>query len=216
MAKEKKSFVLYNDQLELFNALSNEQAGELIKHIFQFINNNEIELNDPLLKIAFVPIKQQLIRDLEKYQNVVERNRLNGQKGGRPNKPKKPNGLIGNPKEPKKPDNDNDNDNDNGNDIINNKSKVNFDSLLEHFNQSFKKRCFVFSEKVKKQYLARINEGYNLDQIKLAMVNASKDEFHQSNGFKHCTLEFFSRPDKIDKFAFTTEKRNVNQYIPTK
>ena len=120
MAKEKKSFVLYNDQLELFNALSNEQAGELIKHIFQFINNNEIELNDPLLKIAFVPIKQQLIRDLEKYQNVVERNRLNGQKGGRPNKPKKPNGLIGNPKEPKKPDNDNDNDNDNGNELLNN------------------------------------------------------------------------------------------------
>ena len=34
MAENKKSFVLYTDQSGIFNKLTDEQAGALIKHIF--------------------------------------------------------------------------------------------------------------------------------------------------------------------------------------
>jgi len=68
MAKEKKSFVLYSDQKELFEALTDEDAGKLIKHIFKYVNDEDPELNNALLKIAFVPIKQQLKRDLKSWE----------------------------------------------------------------------------------------------------------------------------------------------------
>ncbi len=110
MAKDKKSFVLYVDQRELFDQLDDELAGKLIKHIFSYCADEYPDSEDQLLKLAFTPIKLQLKRDLKKYENIVERNRINGSKGGRPSKPKKPTGLSGNPNKPKKADNDNDND----------------------------------------------------------------------------------------------------------
>lgn len=80
MAKEKKSFVLYSDQKELIEALTDEQAGKLIKHILKYVNDENPTLEDPLLKIAFMPIKQQLKRDLEKWEKQREQRSLAGKK----------------------------------------------------------------------------------------------------------------------------------------
>lgn len=134
MAESKKSFVLYNDYGKVFEMLTDEEAGKLIKHLFAYVNNKDTELEDRLLKLTFEPIKLQLMRDNKKYEAICERNKNNGKKGGRP--PKKPSGLIenpenpvgylvtqNNPEKPKKPDNDNDNDNDNDTDISINKER---------------------------------------------------------------------------------------------
>ncbi len=117
MAESKKSFVLYNDSEKVFEMLTDEEAGKLIKHIFAYVNNKDTELEDRLLKLTFEPIKLQLMRDNKKYEAICERNKNNGKKGGRPPKrnPKNPVGYLGtqnNPEKPKKPDTDNDNDND--------------------------------------------------------------------------------------------------------
>ena len=72
MAKD--SFILYNDQKEVFDSLSDEGAGRLIKAIFKYQFNENVEL-DGMLKIAFIPIKQSLDRNKEKYEKVVERNK---------------------------------------------------------------------------------------------------------------------------------------------
>lgn len=116
MAESKKSFVLYNDFENVFEMLTDEEAGKLIKHLFAYVNNKDTELEDRLLKLTFEPIKLQLMRDNKKYEAICERNKNNGMKGGRPKKnPKNPVGYLGtqnNPEKPKKPDTDNDNDND--------------------------------------------------------------------------------------------------------
>ena len=116
MAESKKSFVLYNDFEKVFEMLTDEEAGKLIKHLFAYVNNKDTELEDRLLKLTFEPIKLQLMRDNKKYEAICERNKNNGMKGGRPKKnPKNPVGYLGtqnNPEKPKKPDTDNDNDND--------------------------------------------------------------------------------------------------------
>jgi len=70
MATDKKGFILYADQKELFDQLPNDKAGELIKHIFSYVNDENPETNDLLLKLAFTPIKQQLKRDLKKFEEV--------------------------------------------------------------------------------------------------------------------------------------------------
>ena len=70
MAQDKKGFILYADQKELFDQLPNEKAGELIKHIFSYVNDDDPQTDDLLIKLAFTPIKQQLKRDLKKFEET--------------------------------------------------------------------------------------------------------------------------------------------------
>ena len=80
MAENKKGFVLYADQKIIFDDLTNEEAGVLIKHIFSYVNDENPILNDRLIDMAFKPIKLQLKRDLVKYEGVKERNSANARK----------------------------------------------------------------------------------------------------------------------------------------
>lgn len=72
MAENKKGFILYADQKELFEQLPDEKAGALIKHIFQYVNDEEPETNDLIVNLAFTPIKQQFKRDLQKWEKTRE------------------------------------------------------------------------------------------------------------------------------------------------
>lgn len=131
----KTNFILYKDSKAIIDLLSDEQAGKLFKSIFQYVEDRtELETNDGMLKIAFTQIKVTLERDLIKYKKIVERNKENGKKGGRPtnkdketqsihSEPNKPSGLNGNPKEPKKADSVIDNGIDIDSDIDNDNKK---------------------------------------------------------------------------------------------
>jgi len=80
MAENKKGFVLYADQKLIFDDLTNEEAGTLIKHIFSYVNDENPVLTDRLIDMAFKPIKLKLKRDLVKYETVRERNSVNARK----------------------------------------------------------------------------------------------------------------------------------------
>lgn len=88
MATDKKGFVLYADQIGLFELLSDEEAGVLIKHIFNYVNDKNPVLDNKIIELAFIPIKQQLKRDLIKWTEFREKQSVNGKLGGRPKKPK--------------------------------------------------------------------------------------------------------------------------------
>ena len=90
MAQGKKSFVFYTEWEELFEALNDEEAGKLIKHVLRYVNDKNPQAPDRLTDISFIPIKQTLKRDLKKYEEKAEAARLNGLKGGRPKKVTKP------------------------------------------------------------------------------------------------------------------------------
>jgi len=117
MAKDKKSFLLYTDQQGVFNQLPDEIAGKLIKHIFAYVNDENPLCEDLLLSIAFEPIKLQLKRDLRKYDEYIDKQKLNGLKGGRPKKATESQETQAFFEEPKKTDNVNDNDTDNDTEI---------------------------------------------------------------------------------------------------
>jgi hypothetical protein len=68
MAKDKKSFILYVDQKDLFNKLPDEIAGKLIKHIYSYVSDENPKSDDLIVEIAFEPIKQQLKRDLKLFE----------------------------------------------------------------------------------------------------------------------------------------------------
>ncbi len=120
MAENKKSFILYCDIIHTIEKLNDDDAGKLFKHVLRYVNDLNPETNHAITEIAFEPIKQQLKRDLIKYEKLVKRNIENAKKGAnaRWNRtaPKNANGHPTASKnadgQPKMHDNVNDNDND--------------------------------------------------------------------------------------------------------
>jgi len=80
MATEKNSFLLYCDTIHTIEKLSDVDAGQLLKHILRYVNDKEPVTDNPLVEIAFEPIRQSLKRDLIKYENIRERNSANAKK----------------------------------------------------------------------------------------------------------------------------------------
>ena len=73
MAEDKKGFILYADQKELFSQLPDELAGKLIKHIMAYVNDEDPVSDNIIINIAFTPIKLQLKRDLVKFEQTKDR-----------------------------------------------------------------------------------------------------------------------------------------------
>ena len=150
----KKSFVLYKDSLQVLNDLSDEQAGKLFKAIKATQLGEDFEL-DALTKVALSPFKAQFSRDNEKYEMIVERNKNNGLKGGRPKtelnpeKAKEPSGIITNPENPKKADSDSDSDSDSDKSIKHlDQSKIDRDNFI---NEAFEYWWARWPKKVAKK-----------------------------------------------------------------
>jgi len=123
----KKSFVLYADMAGVVQKLPDEKAGQLLKLILSHVNGEDYEVEDLMLDIAFEPIKAQLTRDAEKWENTCKARSEAGKKGGRPKKQvkaKKPIASFEKQSKAKKADNDNDNDNDNVTDTVNENDTV--------------------------------------------------------------------------------------------
>ena len=80
MANDKKSFLLYCDIIHTVEQLTDEQAGDLFRHILRYVNDQDPQSDSVITKIAFEPIKQALKRDLDKYKSICERNSDNAKK----------------------------------------------------------------------------------------------------------------------------------------
>lgn len=83
---EKKSFILYHSYMETFSELTDEEAGQLIKAIFNHEVHGETIDMDRIVKMAYLPIKSNLERDKAEYENVCEKRKAAGRLGGRPRK----------------------------------------------------------------------------------------------------------------------------------
>jgi len=77
MAEGKNKIMVYRDWLSTFEALSDEEAGRLIKHFFRYVNDLNPEVPDRITLIAFEPIKQTLKRDLKSYEAICLKNKDN-------------------------------------------------------------------------------------------------------------------------------------------
>lgn len=79
----KKAFLLYFDMQSTINHLTDEQAGKLLKMIFSLVVDGEEEkTKDQALNIIFDMVKNQINRDTKKYEEVCEKRRDAGKKGG--------------------------------------------------------------------------------------------------------------------------------------
>lgn len=68
MAENKDSFVLYARYYHTIKKLPKDKAGELFMTILEYVNDLNPEPTDILVEVTFEPIKQQLKRDLKKWE----------------------------------------------------------------------------------------------------------------------------------------------------
>tara|TARA_R110000744_G_scaffold351337_1_gene457162 strand:- start:2055 stop:2789 length:735 start_codon:yes stop_codon:yes gene_type:complete len=225
MPTQRKSFIIHKDSLSVLDELSNEQAGLLFKAMKAYQNDEEIEL-DSLTKIIFSPFKAQFDRDNEKYKKIVERNKNNGLKGGRPKteanpeNPDKPSGLSGNPENPSKADSVSKSKNDSKSDS----DSKNIKPLLPVSNHSFdlfKYWCDVMGKNISTSKLtpkrdkaikARLKEGYTIEQIKAAIDGCRNDPFSMGQNDRQKPfndIELICRTgEKVESFIQTQVEPN--------
>ena len=66
------SFVLYTAIAEIVERLSDIQKGQLFQAILDFERDKEINISDHIVEIAFIPIKQSLIANNEKWEKTIK------------------------------------------------------------------------------------------------------------------------------------------------
>ena len=190
------SFILYLEQKQIFEMLTDEEAGQLIKAIFEYEDTGQIVLLDRSLQIAFLPIRNVLDRNKEKYEKVVERNKKNLEKRWNKEDTKNTTGKNGIPKNTKNTDNDNDNDNDNEHDNIKkekNKKRKTFEEVFAENNCSeelkITVRDFIDMRKtIKKPMTSKalellfknLEKLTNLEEEKIAILNQSIEHSWQT------------------------------------
>lgn len=196
MAKDKKSFILYVDQKDLWNKLPDEIAGKLIKHIYSYVSDENPTSNDLIIEIAFEPIKQQLKRDLKLFEDKRVKRSEAGMAGA--NKRWQP--IANDSKRisniAKMAVNVNVNDN-----VIDN---IDYQALLVYMNKSFGRNFKVVNDKIQRSYKSRLKDGYKKEDIINAILNCKENSYHKENNYQYCTPEFFSRAETLDKYADRT------------
>lgn len=157
----RKSFIIHQDSLEILDKLSDEQAGKLFKAIKFYQETKQNPNLDFTLDLVFTPFLNQFLRDEQKWKNVVERNRINGSKGGRPRNPVGYLGTQENPEEPKKADSDTKSDSDSKNKNIDSQFELLWQSYKEiHISKGSKKEAKKsFLKALKKASFEEIESG---------------------------------------------------------
>lgn len=170
MAKDKKGFMAYADWIHTTEKMTDAEAGQMFKHLLRYVNDLHPEAPDRLIELAFEPWKQQLKRDLKKYEVRVETAKQNGAKGGRPKKQEEPNESKKTQSvilEPKKADTDNE--------TVTVKEKVKVSLSLEERSSAFYQKLLPqvkeFTKKTVREffdYWTEHNEGGKKMRFELA------------------------------------------------
>ena len=80
MGKDQKGFVVYGDTCAVVDELTDEQAGKLFRGMLAYFTSGKAPKFDGVLKYVWIPIRQQMDRDKEKYDAKCEKNREKIQK----------------------------------------------------------------------------------------------------------------------------------------
>lgn len=79
--KEKESFILYTEQKAVLDKLTDEQAGKLIKAIYEYEATGNMPELDPILEIIMIPFKTILDKNAQKWEEERQKRSEAGKKG---------------------------------------------------------------------------------------------------------------------------------------
>ena len=71
------SFILYTSYYAIIEGLTDEQLGQLTRALFIYARDGKAIKLEPVVRMAFSFIKDNIDRNADKYQKKCERNREN-------------------------------------------------------------------------------------------------------------------------------------------
>jgi hypothetical protein len=212
MAENKKSFVLYSDQRSLIDLLSDEQAGKLLKHIFAYVNDENPITDDKLMLVAFEPIKQQLKRDLVRWENTKESRSKAGKASAESRKQQSlTNSTYVNSVQQTSTNstvNVNDNVNDNVNvinkvyahEIINANPEINYEGIRKALNTTLQTNHLPYNKNVQLQITQLFKNGVTIEDMKRVAYHTKNDEWHKKNKYTSCSPPVFFTQEHFDRY----------------
>ncbi len=165
MAENKKSFVLYTDLIHTVKHLTDEQKGKLFMHILSYVNDENPITEDVIINLAFEPVKQQLKRDLEKYEVKKKQWSEAGKRSAEARKVKKKETNLTTVNERSNRSTDL-TVNDNVNVNVNVTDNVNVINNIESRKQDFKKSLLPFLDKYGKEMLKEFADYWTEHGVK--------------------------------------------------
>lgn len=80
MSKDQKGFIVYGDIKAVIDELSDNQVADLFRGMVDYFVDAREPKFTGILKFVFIPIKQQMDRDADKYEKKCEKMRSNANK----------------------------------------------------------------------------------------------------------------------------------------
>ena len=174
---KKESFILYKDFYQAIKHLDDKTLGQLFRALYEYqVYDTEPDQTSPVY-LPFLFYKNQFSVDNKKYQAVIDRNRNNGAKGGRPRIETQKTQTV--KEQPKKADTDTDTDTDTVNvtDTVNDKKKIVLPFSSEKFSIGWRLWKEYKSDQFKFKYKNTIGESTALKKL-----------FELSNGDENTAL----------------------------
>lgn len=78
--KDQKGFIVYSSIQEVLGELDDTQVAQLFRGMVDYFVNGKDPKFSGILKFVFIPIRQQMDRDAEKYERKCEKMRENANK----------------------------------------------------------------------------------------------------------------------------------------
>lgn len=78
--KDQKGFIVYSSIQEVLSELDDAQVAQLFRGMVDYFVNGKDPKFSGILKFVFIPIRQQMDRDAEKYERKCEKMRENANK----------------------------------------------------------------------------------------------------------------------------------------
>lgn len=209
MSKNKKSFLMHIDSLDILEDLTNEQAGELFNAIRSYQVGEEMDIHG-VVRIAFSPFKNQFKRDDEKYQITCKRRAEAGSLGGKQkvanaSKSKQTIANVADNKTKNKNKTKSDSDNDLKDPLS---CKPDVVEIINHMNSVIGTKYKTSTKSHIQNISARLSEGHSVDDLKKVI------DFKYSQWGNSQEMAGFLRPSTLfqtSKFqGYLTASKTVN------
>lgn len=215
----KDNFLLKKSQQEVFDTLTDEEAGKLIKGIFKYMRTGDSELTG-MMKAIFIPIKNDIDKNEESYQKRCEINKQNGSLGGAPKgnqNAKKNKTTENNPKTTENKEKQHDSNHisyitNHNSYIINHKSNNHIDiikQIIDYLNNKTNSNFKYTSKTTQNKIIARLNEGYSLDDFIVVIDKKCVDWLNDSK------MSVYLRPETLFGTKFESYLNQKARQITT-
>lgn len=192
----KDSFILYTEQKEVIDKLTDEQAGKLIKAIYEYVETDKMPQLDSLLEIVIIPFKQNIDRNIDKWEQIKQKRSEAGKIGAEIKKQKQAklaNANFVKSKEANQAVNVNENVNENVNvkdekihfaDYVT-MTNAEYEKLVSTYSKEFADQCITVLDNYKgangKKYRSdyRAILSWVIDKVKQEQTKAPKKQYEQ-------------------------------------